>query len=47
MGCPTPKITKNGEGCALMLKPHLVTNNQAVSNASSKPVTVMKRMKIM
>src|SRR5690554_3871780 len=24
MGCPTPKIVKNGDGCALMLKPELV-----------------------
>jgi tRNA-dihydrouridine synthase len=23
MGCPTPKITKNGEGCELMLRPQL------------------------
>ena len=24
MGCPTPKITKNGDGSALMLQPSLV-----------------------
>jgi tRNA-dihydrouridine synthase B len=44
MGCPTPKITKNGEGCALMLKPHLVSQIiRQVSNASSKPVTIKIR----
>lgn len=44
MGCPTPKITKNGEGSALMLKPELVAEIvKAVSRASTKPVTVKIR----
>jgi tRNA-dihydrouridine synthase B len=44
MGCPTPKITKNGEGCALMLKPELASRIiRAVSAASGKPVTVKIR----
>jgi len=44
MGCPTPKITKNGEGSALMRKPELVAGIvRAVSGATSKPVTVKIR----
>jgi len=44
MGCPTPKITKNGEGSALMLKPRLVADIvTAVVKASAKPVTVKIR----
>lgn len=44
MGCPTPKITKNGEGSALMLKPSLIGEIvKAVSGATSKPVTVKIR----
>jgi tRNA-dihydrouridine synthase B len=44
MGCPAPKITKNGEGSALMLKPLLVGQIiEAVVNASMKPVTVKIR----
>ncbi len=44
MGCPTPKITKNGEGSALMLKPELVSEIvKAVSSVSQKPVTVKIR----
>ncbi|HHW30923.1 MAG TPA: tRNA dihydrouridine synthase DusB [Clostridiaceae bacterium] len=44
MGCPTPKITKNGEGCALMLKPQLVAEIvKKVSKASVKPVTIKIR----
>lgn len=44
MGCPTPKITKNGEGSALMREPELVAKIiKAVSRASSKPVTVKIR----
>jgi tRNA-dihydrouridine synthase B len=45
MGCPAPKIVKNGGGCALMKYPKLVkeivTNVVKVSN---KPVTVKFRM---
>ncbi|MCX7922006.1 MAG: tRNA dihydrouridine synthase DusB [Clostridia bacterium] len=44
MGCPTPKITKNGEGSALMLKPELIGEIvRAVTKASVKPVTVKIR----
>ena len=44
MGCPTPKITKNGEGSALMLKPQLAGEIvKAVSSVSRKPVTVKTR----
>jgi tRNA-dihydrouridine synthase B len=44
MGCPTPKITRNGEGSALMLKPALAGEIvKAVSRASEKPVTVKIR----
>ncbi|MFZ5989680.1 MAG: tRNA dihydrouridine synthase DusB [Bacillota bacterium] len=44
MGCPTPKITKNGEGSALMLEPGLVGKIvREVSRASVKPVTVKIR----
>jgi len=44
MGCPTPKITKNGEGSALMLKPGLAAEIvKSVSEASEKPVTVKIR----
>ena len=44
MGCPTPKITKNGEGSALMRRPELVGQIvKAVVQASIKPVTVKIR----
>jgi tRNA-dihydrouridine synthase B len=44
MGCPTPKITKNGEGSALMKKPELVAEIvKSVSSACDKPVTVKIR----
>ncbi|HEX2946766.1 MAG TPA: tRNA dihydrouridine synthase DusB [Clostridia bacterium] len=44
MGCPTPKITKNGEGSALMLKPDLAGKIiKAVATATKKPVTVKFR----
>lgn len=44
MGCPTPKITKNGEGSALMRTPGLAAEIiRAVSKASLKPVTVKIR----
>ncbi len=44
MGCPTPKITKNGEGSALMLKPELAGEViKAVVAASNRPVTVKFR----
>jgi len=44
MGCPTPKITKNGEGSALMLNTRLAGEIiKAVVSASKKPVTVKMR----
>jgi len=44
MGCPTPKITKNGDGSALMLKPGLIGEIvKSVVSASQKPVTVKIR----
>jgi nifR3 family TIM-barrel protein len=44
MGCPTPKITRSGEGCALMLNPGLAGQIvRAVVRAVSVPVTVKTR----
>lgn len=44
MGCPTPKITKNGEGSALMRQPKLVAKIvKKVSNVSAHPVTIKIR----
>ena len=44
MGCPTPKIVKNGDGAALMLKPELAEKiMESVVKASNKPVTVKIR----
>ncbi len=44
MGCPAPKIVKNGEGSALTLDPELAGSIIfAVVSASEKPVTVKLR----
>ena len=44
MGCPAPKIVKNGEGSALSLKPDLAARIvEAVAKASKKPVTIKFR----
>lgn len=44
MGCPVPKVVKNGDGSALLLKPDLVYDVvKATADASSKPVTVKIR----
>lgn len=44
MGCPAPKITSNGEGCALMKTPQLAsTLIKAAVSVSQKPVTVKFR----
>ncbi|MCL1987743.1 MAG: tRNA dihydrouridine synthase DusB [Firmicutes bacterium] len=44
MGCPAPKITRNGEGCALMNEPILVGQIvSAVVRAANVPVTVKIR----
>jgi tRNA-dihydrouridine synthase B len=44
MGCPAPKIVRNGEGSALMKVPELAASIvREVKKASSKPVTVKFR----
>jgi tRNA-dihydrouridine synthase B len=44
MGCPTPKIVKNGDGSALMKNPELAGRIvKAVTQATDKPVTVKIR----
>ena len=44
MGCPVPKVVKNGEGSALMERPERVYDIvKAVASASSKPVTAKIR----
>jgi tRNA-dihydrouridine synthase B len=44
MGCPTPKIVRNGEGCALMRRPELAYEIMAaVAAAVDVPVTVKIR----
>lgn len=44
MGCPTPKIVKNGDGAALMLKPTLAYSiMRKVTRAVDIPVTVKFR----
>lgn len=45
MGCPAPKITKNGEGSALMKEPELAADIiRALKKVSNKPVTAKFRM---
>ena len=45
MGCPAPKIVKNGDGCALMKDPKLAGRViKSVVKVSNKPVTVKIRM---
>lgn len=40
MGCPVPKVVKNGEGSALLKTPDLIYNIvKAVADAAEKPVT--------
>ena len=44
MGCPVPKVVRNGEGSAIMKTPKLVHEIvSAVSKAIEKPVTVKIR----
>ena len=44
MGCPAPKITKNGEGSALLKNPELIGEIvYAVTKALTKPLTVKIR----
>src|SRR5690606_15051029 len=45
MGCPAPKIVKNGDGCALMKDTKLAGEiMKKVVKATNKPVTVKFRM---
>ncbi|MCL1820367.1 MAG: tRNA dihydrouridine synthase DusB [Oscillospiraceae bacterium] len=45
MGCPTPKIVRNGDGCALMRNPELCGEIvAAVAAAVNVPVTVKMRL---
>lgn len=45
MGCPVPKVVKNGEGSALLKEPALVYDIvKSVVNNTDKPVTVKIRM---
>jgi len=45
MGCPAPKIVKNGDGAALMKDPALVGRIvRAVCNSTKKPVTAKIRL---
>ena len=44
MGCPVPKVVKNGDGSAMMLNPDLVYEVvRATAGATSKPLTVKIR----
>ncbi len=44
MGCPVPKVVRNGDGSALMRDPNLVCEIvKAVTSATEKPVTVKIR----
>jgi nifR3 family TIM-barrel protein len=44
MGCPAPKIVKNGDGSAIMTKPELAEKIvRAVAESQKKPVTVKIR----
>jgi tRNA-dihydrouridine synthase B len=44
MGCPTPKIVKNGDGSALLKNPSLIRNIlKSVVGVSKKPVTIKIR----
>ena len=44
MGCPVPKIVKNGDGSAMLKKPDLIYDVvSAVTKAAAKPVTVKIR----
>ena len=44
MGCPVPKVVKNGDGSALLQNPQLVYDvTKATVEATSKPVTVKIR----
>lgn len=45
MGCPMPKIVKNGDGAALMKSPRLAADIvRAVKSVTDRPVTVKTRL---
>lgn len=46
MGCPVPKVVKNGEGSALLQSPGLASQlvKETVKHAGGKPVTVKMRI---
>lgn len=45
LGCPVPKVVKNGDGAALLRKPHLVYDLiRAMTAATKKPVTAKIRI---
>ena len=45
MGCPVPKVFKNGDGSALMKNPRLIREiTEATVRASAKPVSVKMRL---
>ncbi|MDO4565672.1 MAG: tRNA dihydrouridine synthase DusB [Clostridia bacterium] len=45
LGCPAPKITSNGDGSALLLKPELISVIlRAMVSASSVPISVKMRL---
>ena len=47
MGCPVPKVVKNGEGSALLREPELIYKIiKKMSSATDKPVTVKMRIGI-
>ena len=47
MGCPVPKIVKNGEGSALLREPELIYRIiKAMKEATDKPITVKMRIGI-
>ncbi len=47
MGCPVPKVVKNGEGSALLRNPELIYKIiNRMSSATNKPVTVKMRIGI-
>lgn len=47
MGCPVPKVVKNGEGSALLREPELIYRIiKKMSDATEKPITVKMRIGI-
>ena len=47
MGCPVPKVVKNGDGSALLERPELIYDIiKAMKNATDRPITVKTRVGI-